>query len=150
MTLVRFFDYIGKKTGRYFGIIFKTVIPFLVMVMPIYYVTTALAGGPRLIVDVFLWAGFIAMLVFAPKAASGVEFFVIGFALVFAFGFGMIQHMWEWGILAAACIFLFFKILFFVNIMVKKADELYEQENGPKIIENNQNSKNPENPQKQG
>lgn len=128
MVLVRFFDFIGRKMGQSFGIIFKIVIPFLVTFVPMDIVSSLVAKDDGKIVSIILWLGFLALLIFAPKVASVVEFFVIGFAMVFAFGYGMINRWWGVAIMISAGVFLFFKILFLINILIKKADGTYETE----------------------
>ncbi|MCH5201623.1 MAG: hypothetical protein J1F17_00320 [Oscillospiraceae bacterium] len=128
MVLVRFFDFIGRKMGQSFGIIFKIIIPFLVTFVPMDIVSTLVSSGDAKIVSIILWLIFFVLLIIAPKVASVVEFFVIGFAMVFAFGYGIINHWWGYAIMISAGVFLFFKILFLINILIKKADGTYETE----------------------
>ncbi|MGN1125937.1 MAG: hypothetical protein ACI4RI_00715 [Ruminococcus sp.] len=128
MALVRFFDFIGKKMGNSFGIIFKIIIPFILTFIPIDQVSGWLFGPMARILDFVLWAALLVLLVFAPKAASVMEFIVIGLALVFAIGSGTIDHLWGWCVMIAGAVFLFFKILFLLTILIKKANGMYDTE----------------------
>ena len=128
MALVRFFDFIGKKMGNSFGIIFKIIIPFMITFIPIDQVSGWLFGPMAKILDFVLWAGFLVLLIFVPKAASIIEFIVIGFALVLTIGFGSIDHLWGWCVMISAAVFLFFKLLFLLAILIKKANGMYNAE----------------------
>ena len=126
MTLVRFFDFIGKKFGNSFGIIFKIIIPFLATFIPIDQVCGWLFGSLAKYLDFVMWPAFLLLLIFAPKAASVTEFLVIGLALVITVGFGNIDHLWGWCVMIGAAVFLFFKILFLLAILIKKSNGMYE------------------------
>jgi hypothetical protein len=123
MQLVRFFDFIGSKMGRWFGIIFKIIVPFLVTLIPIDQVCAWLvANSQARTFDFVLWVAFLCILIWFPKVASALEFFIIGFALVVTVGFGTIDHLWGWGVMITATVFLFCKLLFLLAIMIKRAD----------------------------
>ena len=128
MALVKFFDFIGKKMGNGFGIIFKIIIPFLVTFIPIDQVSGWLFGPMAKIMDFVLWAALLVLLIFVPKAASVMEFIVIGLALVLTIGYESIDYLWGWCVMIAAAVFLFFKLLFLLTILIKKANGLYDTE----------------------
>ncbi|MGN1132806.1 MAG: hypothetical protein ACI4RL_07835 [Ruminococcus sp.] len=126
MTLVRFFDFIGKKMGNSFGIIFKIIIPFIVTFFPIDQVSGWIFGSMAKVLDFVLWAALLVLLLLAPRAASIAEFIIIGFALVLTIGSGTIDHLWGWCVMIAGAVFLFFKILFLLTILIKKANGIYD------------------------
>lgn len=128
MALVKFYDFVGKKFGNSFGIIFKIIIPFLVTFIPIDQVCGWLFGPLAKVLDFVLWSAFLVLLIFVPKAASVMEFLVIGFALVITVGFGNIDHLWGWCVMIGAAVFLFFKLLFLLAILIKKSNGMYETE----------------------
>lgn len=110
MALVRFFDFIGKKFGNGFGIIFKIIIPFLVTFIPIDQVCGWFFGPLAKIMDFVLWSAFLILLIFLPKTASVIEYLVIGFALVITVGFGNIDHLWGWCVMIIAAVFCSLKL----------------------------------------
>jgi hypothetical protein len=123
MLLVKAFDYIGNKMGQAFGIVFKIILPFLITLIPIDQVCAWLVGtGQAKLYDFVLWAAFLCVLIWFPKIASVVEFFIIGFALVVTVGFGTIDHLWGWCVMIIAALFLFFKLLCLLAVMIKRAN----------------------------
>ena len=114
MLLVNFFDFICKKFGRSFFIIFKIIIPFLAMLVPIDQVCKWLMISSSKFTALILYACFLAMLIFVPKIASVVEFIVIGLAFILCFSLGSVTHLFGWTVMIFAGIFLFFKVLFFL------------------------------------
>lgn len=130
MLLVRFFDYIGEKTGRGFGIIFKIIIPFLVTFIPIDQVCAWTTGPYARMFDIILWIGFLCLLIWLPRIASVTEFVIIGLALVLTIGLGTIDHAWGWAVMIASAVFLFFKLLSLLAIMIKKADAMQTGDKG--------------------
>lgn len=127
MALVRFFDFIGKKFGNGFGIIFKIIIPFLVTFIPIDQVSGWLFGPLAKIMDFVLWSAFLILLIFLPRTASVIEYLVIGFALVITVGFGNIDHLWGWCVMIIAAVFLFFKTLFLLTILIKRSNGMHKK-----------------------
>lgn len=122
MLLVNFFDFICKKSGRSFFIIFKIIIPFLIMLVPIDQVCRWLMISSSKVTALILYACFLAMLIFVPKIASVVEFIVIGLAFILCFSLGSVTHLFGWIVMIFAGIFLFFKVLFFLAMLIKQAN----------------------------
>lgn len=118
MLLVNFFDFICKKFGRSFFIIFKIIIPFLAMLVPIDQVCKWLMISSSKVTALILYACFLAMLIFVPKIASVVEFIVIG----------SVTHLFGWTVMIFAGIFLFFKVLFFLAMLIKQANSNIEMD----------------------
>lgn len=81
-VISNFFDFICKKFGKSFFIIFKIIIPFLAMLVPIDQVCKWLMISSSKVTALILYACFLAMLIFVPKIASVVEFIVIGLAFI--------------------------------------------------------------------
>lgn len=133
MLLVKFYDFIGRKMGQAYGLIFKIVIPFLVTFIPIDQISAFLIGPQAKMFDFFLWGAFLATLIWLPKVASAAEFMIIGFALISSIGFGTIDHLWGWVVMIIAAVFLFFKLLFLLVIMIKKANGMYDADNPDEI-----------------
>ena len=128
MLLVIFFDFICKKFGRSFWIIFKVIVPFLAMLVPIDQVCRWLLSSSSKVTVLILYACFLAMLIFIPRVASIVEFIIIGLAFILCFALGSITHLFGWCVMIFAGIFLMFKILFFLAILIKQANPNLERE----------------------
>lgn len=111
-VISNFFDFICKKFGRSFFIIFKIIIPFLAMLVPIDQMCKWLMISSSKVTALILYACFLAMLIFVPKIASVVEFIVIGLAFILCFSLGSVTHLFGWAVMIFAGIFLFFKVLF--------------------------------------
>lgn len=129
MLLVNFFDFICKKFGRSFFIIFKIIIPFLIMLVPIDQVCRWLMISSSKVTVLILYACFLALLIFVPKIASVVEFIVIGLAFILCFSLGSVTHIFGWTVMIFAGIFLFFKVLFFLAMLIKQANPNIDTEN---------------------
>lgn len=127
MLLVNFFDFICKKFGRSFFIIFKIIIPFLAMLVPIDQMCKWLMISSK-VTALILYACFLAMLIFVPKIASVVEFIVIGLAFILCFSLGSVTHLFGWTVMIFAGIFLFFKVLFFLSMLIKQANSNIEMD----------------------
>lgn len=127
MLLVNFFDFICKKFGRSFFIIFKIIIPFLAMLVPIDQVCKWLMISSK-VTALILYACFLAMLIFVPKIASVVEFIVIELAFILCFSLGSVTHLFGWTVMIFAGIFLFFKVLFFLAMLIKQANPNIEMD----------------------
>ena len=128
MLLVNFFDFICKKFGRSFFIIFKIIIPFLAMLVPIDQVCKWLMISSSKVTALILYACFLAMLIFVPKIASVVEFIVIGLAFILCFSLGSVTHLFGWTVMIFAGIFLFFKVLFFLTMLIKQSNSNIEMD----------------------
>lgn len=128
MLLVNFFDFICKKFGRSFFIIFKIIIPFLAMLVPIDQMCKWLMISSSKVTALILYACFLAMLIFVPKIASVVEFIVIGLAFILCFSLGSVTHLFGWIVMIFAGIFLFFKVLFFLAMLIKQANSNIEMD----------------------
>lgn len=117
MLLVNFFDFICKKFGRSFFIIFKIIIPFLAMLVPIDQVCKWLMISSSKVTALILYACF-----------SVVEFIVIGLAFILCFSLGSVTHLFGWTVMIFAGIFLFFKVLFFLAMLIKQANSNIEMD----------------------
>lgn len=117
MLLVNFFDFICKKLGRSFFIIFKIIIPFLAMLVPIDQVCKWLMISSSKVTALILYACF-----------SVVEFIVIGLAFILCFSLGSVTHLFGWTVMIFAGIFLFFKVLFFLAMLIKQANSNIEMD----------------------
>lgn len=101
-VISKFFDFICKKFGRSFFIIFKIIIPFLAMLVPIDQVCKWLMISSSKVTALILYACFLAMLIFVPKIASVVEFIVIGLAFILCFSLGSVTHLFGWTVMIFA------------------------------------------------
>lgn len=65
---------------------------------------------------------------FCTKIASVVEFIVIGLAFILCFSLGSVTHLFGWTVMIFAGIFLFFKVLFFLAMLIKQANSNIEMD----------------------
>ncbi len=135
-SIIRFSYDLKKKLGKWYTVFFKRILPFIIYLLPInviiartsdWLVSHYLRGIKDLLSDMrspyflVMWTVlaliFLALLIFAPKAATVVEF-VFGFYYIFlAFKYSYFNPLGI-ALLVALIVFLIFKLLFLiVNIM---------------------------------
>lgn len=98
------------------------------MLVPIDQVCKWLMISSSKVTALILYACFLAMLIFVPKIASVVEFIVIGLAFILCFPLGSVTHLFGWTVMIFAGIFLFFKVLFFLAMLIKQANPNIEMD----------------------
>lgn len=92
------------------------------MLVPIDQVCKWLMISSSKVTALILYACFLAMLIFVPKIASVIEFIVIGLAFILCFSLGSVTHLFGWTVMIFAGIFLFFKVLFFLAMLIKQTN----------------------------
>ena len=148
-----------ERIGNWFGIIFKMIIPALVMYRPIktfifsFVLIGSMNGGNSyLSTDLgvvgfgIIYGVFALMLIFLPKAASAVEFFLIAWYFVFLIvvsnsgpnplfpeGMGEILQIYSDG-LAWVIVFLLGKILFYFFIRANNFEYRLKKNRDDQVI----------------
>ena len=135
-TIIKLAYDLKKSLGKWYTVFFRIILPFLIYIIPIniiiartsdWLVSRFLAGiwdwlsdmrSPYFLVT---WAVvaliFLALLIFAPKAATVLEFIYGIYFIFLAFRFGYFNALGI-ALIIAVAIFLFVKLLFLiVNIM---------------------------------
>lgn len=131
-SIIRFSYDLKKKLGKWYTVFFKRILPFIIYLLPInviiartsdWLVAHYLAGIKDWLSDMrspyflVMWAVlaliFLALLIFAPKAASVVEFVFGFYYILLAFRFGYFNPLGT-ALFIALIVFLIFKLLFLI------------------------------------
>ena len=125
-----------QSSGLWYSVFALRVIPFLLYILPVNVVLGRINGFlqsrflpdvelnkiPLLVMWIVVMAGFLAVAIFSPKAATVVEF-IIGFAyLFFAFRYHLFGSLLGYAVLIGMILFLLVKLVFLVFnlISIKK------------------------------
>ncbi len=154
-TIIRTAYDLKKSLGKWYTVFFRIILPFLIYFIPIniiiartsdWLVENYLKGIQDLLSDMrspyflVMWAVlamiFLALLIFAPKAATVLEFIYGIYFIFLAFRFGYFNALGI-ALIIAVAIFLFVKLLFLiVNIMYKVeygSDDVERGESGRRV-----------------
>lgn len=147
--MIKFFDNLLKRMGIWFGIIFKITIPALLFFYPfkmiilegVFLVSSlgiklGVIGQKSQLIAVFLYVIFVLILIFMPKTASVIEFIVVPIyfiSLYHLYNTLFEVQFYSFNITDSApfinmnkanvvllVIFVFFKILFFIFLVINK------------------------------
>ena len=154
-TIIELAYDLKKSLGKWYTVFFRIILPFLIYFIPIniiiartsdWLVENYLKGIQDLLSDMrspyflVMWAVlvliFLALLIFAPKAATVMEFVFGIYFIVLAFKYNYVNPLGI-ALIISVSVFLFFKLLFLiVNIMYKVeygSDDVERGESGRRV-----------------
>ncbi len=154
-TIIELAYDLKKSLGKWYTVFFRIILPFLIYLIPIniiiartsdWLVENYLKGIQDLLSDMrspyflVMWAVvalvFLALLIFAPKAATVMEFVFGIYFIILAFKYNYVNPLGI-ALIISVSVFLFFKLLFLiVNIMYKVEygyDDVERGESGRRV-----------------
>lgn len=154
-TIIELAYDLKKSLGKWYTVFFRIILPFLIYLIPIniiiartsdWLVENYLKGIQDLLSDMrspyflVMWAVvalvFLALLIFAPKAATVMEFVFGIYFIILAFKYNYVNPLGI-ALIISVSVFLFFKLLFLiVNIMYRVEygyDDVERGESGRRV-----------------
>lgn len=154
-TIIELAYDLKKSLGKWYTVFFRIILPFLIYLIPIniiiartsdWLVENYLKGIQFILNDMrspyflVMWAVvalvFLALLIFAPKAATVMEFVFGIYFIILAFKYNYVNPLGI-ALIISVSVFLFFKLLFLiVNIMYKVEygyDDVERGESGRRV-----------------
>lgn len=154
-TIIELVYDLKKSLGKWYTVFFRIILPFLIYFIPIniiiartsdWIVEKLLTGMQDILSNMrspyflVMWAVlamiFLASLIFAPKAATVMEFVFGIYFIILAFKYNYVNPLGI-ALIISVSVFLFFKLLFLiVNIMYKVeygSDDVERGESGRRV-----------------
>jgi hypothetical protein len=154
-TIIELAYDLKKSLGKWYTVFFRIILPFLIYFIPIniiiartsdWIVEKLLTGMQDILSNMrspyflVMWAVlamiFLALLIFAPKAATVMEFVFGIYFIILAFKYNYVNPLGI-ALIISVSVFLFFKLLFLiVNIMYKVEygyDDVERGESGRRV-----------------
>ncbi len=154
-TIIELAYDLKKSLGKWYTVFFRIILPFLIYLIPIniiiartsdWLVENYLKGIQFILNDMrspyflVMWAVvalvFLALLIFAPKAATVMEFVFGIYFIILAIKYNYVNPLGI-ALIISVSVFLFFKLLFLiVNIMYKVEygyDDVERGESGRRV-----------------
>lgn len=154
-TIIELAYDLKKSLGKWYTVFFRIILPFLIYLIPINIIIARtsdwlvenylkgiqdLLSGMRSPYFLVMWAVvalvFLALLIFAPKAATVMEFVFGIYFIILAFKYNYVNPLGI-ALIISVSVFLFFKLLLLiVNIMYKVeygSDDVERGESGRRV-----------------